>query len=59
MNQLDLFYKNSDDFLYREIQKVRNSMDRRSRAMFAIISEIQDQLLKMQEKKEENNEHVM
>jgi len=42
MNQLDLFYKNSDDFLYREIQKVRNSMDRRSRAMFAIISEIQD-----------------
>lgn len=52
--QLDMFHSSSNDFLYGEIQKIRNSMDRRSRAMFAIISEMQDQLIKMQEK--ENKE---
>lgn len=48
--QLDMFRNSTDDFLYGEIQKIRNSMDRRSRAMFAIITEMQDALLKIQEK---------
>ena len=56
--QLDMFHSSSNDFLYGEIQKIRNSMDRRSRAMFAIISEMQDQLIKMQEKEtKEELEH--
>lgn len=50
MRQLDMFKENSSDYLYGEIQKMRNSMDRRCRAIFALISEMQDQLLKMQEK---------
>ena len=49
MTQLDMFKENSSDYLYGEVEKIRNSMDRRCRAIFALISEMQDQLLKMQE----------
>lgn len=52
MYQLDLFKSTSDDFLYSEIQKVRTSMDKRSRAIFALLNELQDQVLKIQEKKD-------
>ena len=50
MQQLGLFPQNSDDFLYNEIEKIRSSMDRRSRAMFALITEIQDQVIQIKEK---------
>lgn len=52
--QLDMFHTSTENFLYGEIEKVRESLDRRSRAMFAILTEMQDQLIKMQEK--ENKE---
>lgn len=50
MQQTDLFRSNTEDFLYGEIQKVRHSMDKRSRAMFSLITELQDQLLQLKEK---------
>ena len=52
MKQLELFERNSEEYLYGEIQKIRTSVDKRSRAMFALITEIQEQLMNLQEKGE-------
>jgi hypothetical protein len=51
MNQMDMFYNRSEDYLYSELQKVKGSMDKRSRAIFALIAELQDQVIKMKEEK--------
>lgn len=50
MNQLDMFTENSAGYLYGEIQKNKHSTDRMGRALLVLITEMQDQLLKMQEK---------
>ncbi len=51
MQQLDLFGKNDQTiYLYSEIEKLKSSTDRRCRAIFALLSEIQSQILDMKEK---------
>lgn len=50
MTELNILKENSSDYLYGEIEKIRNSMDRRSCIIFALINEIQDELMKMKEK---------
>lgn len=55
MQQLDLFRDSSSDYLYGEIEKIRSSLDRRSRAMFAIISELQDQLMALKQKESKDD----
>lgn len=52
MRQMDLFHTSGEDYLYEEITKIRSSMDRRSRAIFSLIAEIQDQIVGLKEKKE-------
>lgn len=52
MRQMDLFRSSAEDYLYGEVAKIRDSMDRRSRAIFSLISEIQDQIVHLKEKKE-------
>lgn len=52
MQQLDFFHKNSEDFLYSEIQKVRHSMDKRSRALFSLVSELQSEILTLREQQQ-------
>lgn len=49
MYQADMFRSNNEDFLYGEIEKIRHSVDKRSRALFALITEIQDQLMNLRE----------
>ncbi len=58
MQQLDLFPVSKEDFLYQEMGKLRDSLDRRSRAIFSLISEIQDQLISLREVKEGSNEKL-
>ncbi len=53
MEQLNLFEKNNGEYyLYAELEKLRNSTDRRCRAIFSLLTELQDQVIKMQEKKD-------
>ena len=47
MQQLDFFTNTKEDFLYMEIEKIRNSMDKRTRSIFALISELQDQVISL------------
>jgi len=52
MQQLDLFDKTPEFFLYGELEKVKTSMDRQRRAIFSILSEMQEQILQLKEKGE-------
>lgn len=45
MQQLDLFNNSREDFLYGEVEKIRTSMDKRTRSIFALITELQDQII--------------
>ena len=47
MQQLDFFTNTKEDFLYMEVEKIRNSMDKRTRSIFALISELQDQVISL------------
>lgn len=49
MQQLDLFQTNSESYLFNEVEKIRKSLDKRSRAMFALIGEMQEQLILLQD----------
>lgn len=54
MQQLDIFNKSHETtYLYSEIEKLKNSTDRRCRAIFALLTEIQTQILDMKGKNEE------
>ena len=59
MQQMDMFHTSREDFLYNEIDKVRSSMDRRTRAMFSLITELEDRLYKMQEKEQKRDENAV
>jgi len=41
MFQQDLFNKSSEDYLYSELNKTQNSMERQFRAVFALLTELQ------------------
>ena len=45
MQQLDFFNNSKEDFLYGEVEKIRTSMDKRTRSIFALIGELQDQII--------------
>ena len=51
MIQLDMFNNSKEDYLFGQMQKLENSMDRRTRSLFALISEIQDQVLELKKDK--------
>lgn len=51
MMQLDLFNNSKEDYLFSQMQKLENSMDRRTRSIFALITELQDQLLELKKEK--------
>lgn len=56
--QLDLFHNTETDYLYSEIEKVKHSTDKRCRAIFSLLSELQDQVIFLKNelsKKEEND----
>lgn len=57
MEQLDFFYNDDKSYLYGEIEKLKNSTDRRCRAIFSLLTELQDQVIKLQ--KEEKKENAM
>jgi len=57
MQQLDFLNSSTESYLYSEIEKVRHSMDRRSRAMFALLSELQDQVISLQNDKDKENKY--
>jgi len=50
MQQLDLFDRNNEFFFLTELEKVKNSVERQRKAMFAILTEMQDEILRMKEK---------
>lgn len=47
MIQMDMFSNSKEDYLFNKIQQVEGSMDRRTKSLFALISEIQDQLMEL------------
>jgi len=51
MKQMNLF---NDSYLFEELQKVRTSMDKRTRAIFSLLAELQTEILNMKEKNEED-----
>jgi len=55
MKQMDLFYKNEELYLYGEIEKLKNSTDRRCRAIFSLLTELQDQVLSLKNNEEDKN----
>lgn len=52
MQQLDLFYSDANTYLYSEVEKLRNSTDRRCRAIFSLLTELQEQVITLQQKGE-------
>ena len=53
MKQLELFEKNNGDmYLYGELEKLRSSTDRRCRAIFSLLTELQNQVITIKEKNE-------
>jgi len=54
MNQMDLFDKSHDFYIFSEIQKMKTSLDKRTRALFSLMAELQNEILNMKEK----NEHI-
>lgn len=54
MNQMDLFDKTHDFYFFDQLQKVKTSMDKRTRALFSLMSELQNEILNLKEK----NEHL-
>ncbi len=53
MQQLDIFSESHEiTYLYSEIEKLKNSTDRRCRAIFALLTELQTEILHMKEKDE-------
>lgn len=52
MQQLDFFDKDSNLFFFGELEKMRTSIDRQRKAMFAILTELQDEVLKLKEEKQ-------
>lgn len=50
--QLDLFRDTKEDFLYSQIQKVENAMDRRTRSIFAMITEMQTEIIELKKNNE-------
>jgi hypothetical protein len=49
MNQPDLFTTEPTEFLYGEIQKLNRSLERRSRAIFALLHELQNEFLNLKQ----------
>lgn len=49
MHQMDLFHTSSEDYLYGEIQKTKKTMTSSFRALFALVTELQTQVLNIQE----------
>ena len=50
--QLDMFYTDKENYLYTELQKIQSSLDRRTRSMFAMITELQDEIIRLKQKEE-------
>lgn len=48
--QLDMFYTDKEDFLYQEQQRLENSFRKQLKCCFAMIVEIQDQLMTINQK---------
>lgn len=48
--QLDMFYTDKENYLYCELQKIQSSLDRRTRSMFAMITELQDEIIRLKHK---------
>lgn len=60
MQQMDMFSNSSEDYLYGELQKTKHTMSKSFRALFALVTEMQTQIMQMQqvpkeEKKERKN----
>ena len=51
MQQLDFLTDSSVDYVYQELQKTNNSMDRRCRAIFSLLKELQDKIIRLEEEK--------
>lgn len=49
MQQIDMFNTDQISYLYTEINTIRNSTDRQRRAIFSMLTEIQDQVLDLRE----------
>jgi 16S rRNA G966 N2-methylase RsmD len=49
MYQQDLFDNDKISYLYTEINSIRNSSDRQRKAIFSILTEIQDEILNLKE----------
>lgn len=52
MQQLDLFDEDKIFYLYSEINNIKNSTDRQRRAIFSILTEMQDELIDLRKKME-------
>ena len=52
MRQLEMFEKNSEDFLFSELNKTQNSMNRQFRALFALVTEVKRDYISLCEKLE-------
>ena len=49
MQQMDMFNTSGNDFLFSEINKTQNSMNRQFRALFAIVTELQKKYNELKE----------
>lgn len=52
MIQMDMFNSSKEDYLYNQLQKLENSMDRRTKSIFAMLTELQTEVMNLKEKKE-------
>lgn len=48
MQQMDMFRSSGEDYLYGELQKTQHTMSRSFRALFALVTEMQTQIMQMQ-----------
>lgn len=49
MQQMDFLDQNNEIFLYNKLERVEHSMDKRCRAIFSLINELQDQILQIKQ----------
>lgn len=52
MQQLDLFDKTADSYLWSELQKTKTSMRKQLCDIFALLTEVQNKLKQLEEKDE-------
>lgn len=44
-----MFSNSKEDYLFNKIQQVEGSLDRRTKSIFALISELQDQVIELKQ----------